>query len=499
MYKNIQKKIYIQILIFNVMLLFCVYSIAVFSIHYSPDSFSTFFNNPAHQHLRLGRLLNFLIYSGFETLNINIAKHVIFNQLFLIITMALLMTKLTEMFQSALNLKECRKDIFILNLIISLFFININILEGWFLFPETCFSGSISLTLSILSICLFCEAKNLKGYLLSFFVLLLALNMYQVYIENYLIIGAAFVFIENKTQIDFKCVRRLIYLIIIGAIASLTSVLILKVLEEIGLSTGNDRAVVLSLQVLINNAQSIFKNAIQVLNDYNGYLPKYSVATFVIALYGVIIFGIRKNGISPLAHYIAIVIFSCAIMIAAYLPHFVVSTVWLAPRAILGVSAAIASLAILAFSFSETFGKKVLFLAVIAYLTVNYIQVQRIVVNGSINDGIDQEQVHQIGQVIEEYQNDTGNTIKYFAIHNDGGYKWAYDSVNYNIYETNSRKANVEWAVMPMINYYLGSDYLRVDFPDEKYLDFFGDKNWDYFEPDEQIICEGDTLYMAVY
>lgn len=475
------------------------YSITLSARHYSADFFSTYFQSSANQHLKLGRIFHYVIYKLLECLGIKIEHHIIFNQVFLIIIMAMLTTLLWKLFSELIHIDN-QRDAVILDAVIWLNFFNISILEGWFLFSETCFGAAISLTISYCAIITFCKSDDWRGYLKAFLFLVVALGMYQVYIEIFLIITAVYVLIKNQCILTKKTLYDFLKIILIGGMASIVSILITKLLEILNISSGDGRTVVIDGNIILRNGIEIVKNFRGVVDNYGGYLPKHSLLCYVcimLALLGMSWYREKKF----ITRCIALVIFFIASVIAAYLPHFIVSTLWMAPRTILGISALLFSISIITFTYIKHKNiEKIIFSAfLMLFLFVNFIQIQRIVVNGSVLVGIEEENVHQLGEKIREYEQSTGNEIKYISYANDTCYKWTFDPVEYNIYNTNSRRANVEWAFVNMINFYSGRNFKEKELKKDKFEELFGNKNWNYINLDEQIYFEDDTVYVAVY
>ena len=485
----------------NIIVTFCFFSICISSTHYSADFFHTYFNPSAKQHLNLGRVFHYLIYKTLECLGIQIEHHVTFNQIFLTFMIAILATILWQLFSKLFEIDNYRTDI-ILDAIVLLNFLNINILEGWYIFSETCFGGAISLMISYCAIISFCKGKMFCEYLKSFVFLIVALGMYQVYIETFLIMCATYVLIQNKCVLNKQMCLEFCRIIFIGGLASICSILFIRILEIFKLSTENDITASINLNIIMKNSSEILKNILSVFDDYHGYMPKHSVLIFVSLVIIMILLAVLNRDHAML-RIITLLIFGVAILIAAYLPHFIVSTVWLAPRAILGVSTILFSVSMIAFFYAKQSDVKIYILAVmvILFLGTSFIQTQKIIVDEAILAGIEQENVHQLGEKIAEYEENTGNDVHYIAYTHDATYKWTFDPIKYNIYDTNARRANVEWSFINMVNFYLNRSFEKKDVDRSKFecISGSGDRNWNYLNLDEQIYFEGDTLYIVIY
>lgn len=490
-----------KIFMANIIVAFCFFSISITSTHYSADFFSTYFKSSAKQHLNLGRVFHYLIYEMLEHLGVQIEHHVIFNQIFLTFIIAILATIVWRLFATSFEIDNYKTAI-ILDAIVLLNFLNINILEGWYIFSETCFGGAISLTISYCAICSFCKGKTFREYLKSYIFLSVALGMYQVYIESFLIMCATYILIKNNCILNKQMCWGFGKIILVGGLASICSILLTRILEFLKISTENDRTASININTIIKNGSEIMNNILTVFDDYHGYMPKHSVLIFILLVTIIILLTVFKRD-HVILRIITLLIFGVAILIAAYLPHFIVAIVWLAPRAILGVSTVLFSISLIAFFYVKQSHFKMYTLAatVILFLGVSFIQTQKIIVDEAILAGIEQENIHQLGEKIAEYETNTGNEIHYISYIHDAVYKWTFDPIKYNIYETNARRANVEWSFVNMINFYLNRSFEKKDVDRSRFECILGNdgKNWNYINLDEQMYFEGDTLYMVIY
>lgn len=272
------------LLVVNCIISIVFYSITLSAKHYSADFFSTYYESSANQHLRLGRIFHYIIYKGLECFGIKIEHHVLFNQAFLIFIIAMLTTLLWNLFSELIGV-ENKRDAAVLDAVIWLNFFNISILEGWFLFPETCFGAAISLMISYGAIISFCKSIDWKGYLKTFLLLVVALGMYQVYIEIFLIITATYVLIKNQCVLTRKTIFDFLKIVMIGGAASIVSILIIKFLKICKISSGDSRTVVLDKNIIIHNSIEIARDFCGAIDDYCRYLPKHSALIFLLIIF----------------------------------------------------------------------------------------------------------------------------------------------------------------------------------------------------------------------
>ena len=98
---------------------------------------------------------------------------------------------------------------------------------------------------------------------------------------------------------------------------------------------------------------------------------------------------------------------------------------------------------------------------------------------------------------IEKYERDTGNEVVNLCVINDIDAPPYYDEVNYTSDQINERSIGIlSVSIMEVVT---GRRFNKVEMDEDVYKNYFEDKNWDYFDPEEQIVIVGDTAYWCVF
>ena len=107
-------------------------------------------------------------------------------------------------------------------------------------------------------------------------------------------------------------------------------------------------------------------------------------------------------------------------------------------------------------------------------------------IDQKIANSFDEQYAESVLYAINEYEKDTGNTILKIAqcydLQEDYGGVVAGDD---NCFPT-------------ILQFISGKEYDMINMPD-KVSEQFANKNWSVWDPDEQMIFDGDTLYLCVY
>ena len=131
-------------------------------------------------------------------------------------------------------------------------------------------------------------------------------------------------------------------------------------------------------------------------------------------------------------------------------------------------------------------------LLVSQYFSFNKIYIDKYKVNA-----LDQYRYECVSQAIHDYQDSTGTEITKVAFYSDAERLYPqYTNLFCNGDLVVSAFAT-EWSNVAAMNYYLNSDYEKVE-PTEEYTAYFSEKNWNHFSQD-QLIFDGDTLHICVY
>ncbi len=97
-----------------------------------------------------------------------------------------------------------------------------------------------------------------------------------------------------------------------------------------------------------------------------------------------------------------------------------------------------------------------------------------------------------IGESIDKYERDTGNRIEHVVFYDDA-VKTKYSMDGWCLI----RRAYSAWNEIDALNMYLDRNYSNGEY-DEKMAEFFAEKDWDHFSPD-QIVMIGDTAHICRY
>lgn len=133
------------------------------------------------------------------------------------------------------------------------------------------------------------------------------------------------------------------------------------------------------------------------------------------------------------------------------------------------------------------------------FLVFQYFGFSHIYEDKYVLNSLDEYRIYQIGDIINEYEKNTGNKVTQIAIYRDAK---PYSRQQYfeNLYDGGDlivSSFTEKWSDVNAINYYLGKKYVKADITN-KMKDYFHAKNWNHFSK-EQLYFNQNVLHLCVY
>ncbi len=467
--------------------------------HFSVDSYNLIYDTTAKHFLISGRIYTYILTLLFYKFNINLTLNQSVFSVILIFCISISTTVLLKIIIRYINKINIKKLIMI-DMAILISFINVFFLE-WFLYPESTFFFGIGLVLAITAIYIVINSRNFLHIMLSFILLMISMGIYQANLSIFIIYSLTICLLKNNFDFNKKMVNQGMIILLIGMLNSILNMLVLKLIYILNLAPKSERAPSIDLNIIKENILGILKQQLSILNNACDLLPKFSVLFFMIIIFIQLIYSVIKNrnNKKSIVLLISVIFINYSIIFA---PHIFTSILWLAQRTLIGFFVFLSSIIVIIIFYScekNRIFNNVLLISLVLFLTLNLIQIQNIGVNHISSNKIDQEYAEIINKEIEKYEKENNLEVKYIATKNDINPTFNYNSVEYTLYDTNVRAYVTPWADVNMINYFGGKKYKKIDMNTEIYDKYFKDKDWEYFNPKEQFIFKGDTLYLMLY
>lgn len=509
--KNIlskQKQIFLVVLIINFAIITLCFANYIFTTHYSADSFSVMLDlkSAMTNSLRNGRLTSGGMYYLMDKTGLNITLYPVLSQLLCAGSLALFVTVLLFDFIKVFDKNEynlvgisCIFNIGFLFLVLNPNSMCIN-----FFYVENSALYAVSNLILLLPIHIWCNKElNWKRVAVSFFLLIIALDRYQVFIELYIGICLCYSLLKYHLKIIGLFLKEYFVLVFWGGIACVINILQMRLMQRVFEFEAVSRAPSFSVDLIVENIKIVVRNQWNVWYSTFGLLPNGYLLLLILAM-GIGIIGgkIQKKEKETIVQIILLSGVLLTIWIFTFAPLFLTGQMWMTPRTYWGMYSII--LFFICILIEKVKGLKYLeriYIGVLGcFLIVMMIRLGEIQVNTIISNNLEQSEMESIVDAIYEYEEESGKPIEKICYQYDRDifYKY-YDRIKYSAFEYNSRISGNEWGFEYMLQFYLGRDIEICKMDEKEYKKYFDNEQWDKFNIDEQICFDEGRVYIAVY
>ena len=112
---------------------------------------------------------------------------------------------------------------------------------------------------------------------------------------------------------------------------------------------------------------------------------------------------------------------------------------------------------------------------------------------------LEKEHAKLIKYEIDKYERESGIEVKYISFYRDKAPQYKYEGTFVCPGEDMFNKSYlIEWGDIYALNFYTGLS-LSKEKPEEDYIKYFQDYNWDCLDLEEQLIFDVDRCHYCVY
>ncbi len=486
------------LIIVGITLLFCQNFL---QMHYSSDTYVLYdlgyMEYPSQYFLLDGRLISTIVCYLAGILHIPIPIYIIGMDWIGIILIATAIYSMDKILETII---KPQKNIVKLMLLASCFILILNqfTLE-YLLFPESAVM-CLGILLNVMAVKLMIDSPKHK-YLKIFFVLLLAVFCYQGLLNMFPVLAILVYIVKQMVdKREYKIKEKEFFIEMVKlAIIVIIVLAICMVAIKLGktlLNSNQDRMMhLVDMEAVILRGETVIEYLDELWNKTMYMLPdNINNIILMIAFISLILLKTKKEMIMQ---YVLLLMVSFTICI---IPMFLFNTgicgrvnepltmIWGASLIIL-----------LAQSTNISEGKRTNFIygLVIVSFIINNIFIMQNITEHIASNRVEENMGKTIKYTLEKYEEETGNTITKFA--------YAYDKNPQQyavgikpIGSLTERKLACSWSISQAINFYCERKLEKVRMPIEIYTEKMIDKDYTEFS-EEQLVLEGDTLYMLVY
>ena len=381
----------------------------------------------------------------------------------------------------------------------------INVSFGEFFFFSNCAVHWIGMLIPCqLALRCFLAGDRLGHRLGAAVLLIISLSFYQAALSYFVIWGFLITAMRCDFRTDKKAMSSLLHVLIVGAAASIVILASQKLMEVFHYTAGTKRSPSLS---------ALFYNFFYLLSVAQ-YKVLLSGMHFMGITMGFIIVGLTADMIAkrfafdgnstPKQLIVAPILLAYAISFA---PHLLSGTIRVTPRTLFGIFSYL-SFCALTILYLYSKGQKhrgfilsgrTLTLILLVFLLMSASSIDLIGREQIRSNQADREQAEVILDRVAKYEQATGQSVSKLGLVFDQSTCHYQPEAPNGYMDINARPGARDWEIPSYLSYYRGSEFTVVDVPDEVRAAHFDGCEWDSFDPDEQVVLIGDTLYLGIY
>lgn len=487
-------------IIVNTVILFSF--LCMFIRHYASDTYRAIMESNygiKGVNASLGRYSNELVYTIAEKIGLNFYRDFWLLILLVIISFMVFTNVILDKYQEQEvddSFRELLLSISVLLCVVNPF------MQEWFAFYECSLQWSGCIVFSALAIKIFPldVCNNIKRIVFSFLLLVIALGFYQAIMPIYVIILCTIVFFRHEGTLSKQSIKESLIVCLNGFLASVVNMVSIRLFQKLGIAFVSSRTDKITISVILENANNLCRFIPELFIKTCNLFPKGVLLAYCIIMLALAVYGIvrkRENIANKLFYAVLLIAGSITV---TFMPHVFTSSIWLAQRTIVSfwsIIFLISVIAIVNLGDNKVFDW-IFLLCLSGMLFISIYMIQSIQADLIAQNSIDKNEVYIIQKKISEYEETSGIEVKKIGTMSDTYLTYHNAAGRYAYCDTNLSAHAVEWARIHCINFYTGRNYSLIDIPDEivtKYSEY----NKDYFCPEEQLIFDGDNLYIIEY
>ena len=223
--------------------------------------------------------------------------------------------------------------------------------------------------------------------------------------------------------------------------------------------------------------------------------PLWLPALFLLACLAVIAAGLIRAGLgSRIITIVLLVLVETALL---FLMPAISRPVTFLPRIVFPFYAAEAMLFVCALVFGSERGRGLICAAACVWFVLQAVFCNTIMANHFISNALDVSYMRVVYDRICAYEEETGTEVTTFAGTTDLNAPHSYEIVQYKRDQIGERA--LDTAPYSLLCNVSGRLFIYDTVPKDVKEKYFGGRDWDHFDPDEQLVIVGDTAYFCAF
>ena len=487
-------------------LFMCIMAVGVFVVnhHISVDDYYAYFYQQVSFLTNIGQNLRPIssgFYLLFDLCGVNMVDAQVVLGAVLIITLAWSISRIVIELIEILKIQGQMDKIMVIDGGALILFLNASFSE--FLYYSSVYLAWILsiLGLTYAAIYIGKEERVTKNWILGTITLTVVAGSYQTFISQYAYIVMAIIFIRNEGKITRKSILAVLRAAAAAFVAMGINWGIVKLLINIGIVGTNSRMDI-SISKLPELIMAILGAQKSIWIEGMGMYPNGSLGIILIlmmVLLAVMVY--RKNKLGGGIFAILVLISGQCVMYMAQIMQGYIRATNRGMMPIFGMYTV--GIWILCYYAGEKEWKKIRKIGIPImgiFLFFSIYKINEVAVDTIKTNTVSRCYIDEINRRICNYEQQKGIEVTKIGFCSDEYISYRY----YDFIETSAYGdmcANpflAEWSDINSIYYYTGRNFARVEVPEEV-VEYYGSRNWDEADWDEQLVFDDDTVYVCVF
>ena len=454
---------------------------------YTQDSYLCFkegWKEPFMHFLGLGRVSSAIFWIIFSPTNYNIMCTA--SGILAIIELAVAIYFMQKVIKDITNKPKIS---LLLSVVIVL---NVFVIELFVWFEKSVLILSVlTVVLSIYNLNKSLQSNKKKYYIYSFILMIIANFSYQGTVGLFITLATLLVIKYSKNIKDF--IKNNIIIVGLYAVPAIINYLYIKIFFNTSrLQQG---------QAIQAKILEICRQGKSILLKTNELLPKYTlvIVLTIISLIFIIKALTQKNTKNKMLNLFFLIYVIGVNALAAILPQIFQDYICILPRNTYCLGAIAGIVALLTFMQFEEFKieEKIIKVILLIFLLLQWYNYMIAIKDHYTTNYLDKISSEQIAQEVLKYEEETGNIITKVYTCKDKNFNSMYEGMK-PIGDGNIKAFNSTWGIRGILDGVLDRKLIVEESKNEEYNEYFKSKDWNAFNK-EQLIFEGDTLYLGIY
>lgn len=484
--------------VFNLLLMLCAYGI-LYRGTFNGDTLAAM-TRPEEQtngFLESGRYLFALIWETICRVGINIGKTAGIYVLLAVLLMSVSAVVITDAYYKVRygdDLTEWKPDRFIMiDSVILIGFLNLLSLELLF-FSAFALMPGVACVFVAFSLLALAD----KRYILCGICLACSVMVYQSYIGMFIVFALLFVYMEHQGKLNKHSFWKSAVIVAGAGSLCLIDIYSTKILAYLGVLGG------VAKKIKIKSLKEIFitilKAQIRILHDEYDLSMVRFLPFILLTIAGIyILYGYikGKKSVGEWVYLILLTIVSNLCVFAVVFGGYL----YMPPRILVSYWSFISVMVLLALYVTQKQKSRYVMFVLVNVVTFLHIINSNVIISDLyVSNRLDKNYILNIEQFIKAYEEKEGTKIATIGIGTDTHCEqyWT-EYLDYYEFNINERCVSVDWQFDMLLRFYTGRDYQKVPIPEDIYKEYFEGRDWNGFNPAEQMIFVEDELYLMVY